>query len=91
MKNRERSSKHQEKLGNYESRLIQRPVESVQGDQKRWGKFTDDDLMQIEGDYDKFIGVMQGIRRAKDGPLWVNYWYEQHQATKPGSPRGWIG
>ena len=23
------------------------------------GKFTDDDLMQIEGDYDKFVGRVQ--------------------------------
>ena len=22
---------------------------------RQWGKFTDDDLMQIEGDYDKFL------------------------------------
>jgi len=25
---------------------------------RQWGKFTDDDLMQIEGDYDKFMGSM---------------------------------
>ena len=30
------------------------------GDLKqRWGKFTDDDLQQIEGDYDKFLGKVQ--------------------------------
>jgi uncharacterized protein YjbJ (UPF0337 family) len=26
---------------------------------KQWGKFTDDDLLQIEGDYDKFVGKVQ--------------------------------
>lgn len=30
------------------------------GDVKRqWGKLTDDDLTRIEGDYDKFVGVLQ--------------------------------
>jgi uncharacterized protein YjbJ (UPF0337 family) len=26
---------------------------------KQWGKLTDDDLMQIEGSYDKFVGKLQ--------------------------------
>lgn len=26
---------------------------------QQWGKLTDDDLTQIEGNYDKFIGVLQ--------------------------------
>ncbi len=26
---------------------------------KKWGAFTDDDLMKIEGDYDKFKGAVQ--------------------------------
>jgi len=25
----------------------------------RWGQFTDDDLTEIEGDYDKFLGSLQ--------------------------------
>ncbi|MGF1461561.1 MAG: CsbD family protein [Maricaulaceae bacterium] len=24
-----------------------------------WGKLTDDDVQQIEGDFDKFVGVLQ--------------------------------
>jgi uncharacterized protein YjbJ (UPF0337 family) len=59
---------------------------------KQWGKFTDDDLMQIEGDYDKFIGVMQERYGEHEEAVlhWVNYWYERHQTTKPGSPlEGW--
>lgn len=32
----------------------------LQGDVKRqWGKLTDDDLTRIEGDYDKFVGLLQ--------------------------------
>src|SRR5262245_44256490 len=26
---------------------------------QKWGQFTDDDLMQIEGDYEKFLGKVQ--------------------------------
>ncbi|MDR4493544.1 MAG: CsbD family protein [Nitrospirales bacterium] len=28
---------------------------------KKWGKFTDDELLQIEGDYDKFEGKAQEL------------------------------
>lgn len=26
---------------------------------QKWGQFTDDDLLEAEGDYDKFLGVVQ--------------------------------
>ena len=26
---------------------------------KKWGQLTDDDLLEAEGDYDKFLGVLQ--------------------------------
>ena len=26
---------------------------------KQWGKFTDDDLRQIEGNYEKFLGKLE--------------------------------
>lgn len=26
---------------------------------KQWGRLTDDDLMQVEGDYDKLVGKIQ--------------------------------
>ena len=26
---------------------------------KKWGQLTDNDLMEAEGDYDKFLGVVQ--------------------------------
>lgn len=57
---------------------------------KQWGKFTDDDLMQIAGDYDKFIGAMQErYGEHKEAVLlWVIYWYEHHKTTNPERPRG---
>ncbi|TMA05443.1 MAG: CsbD family protein, partial [Deltaproteobacteria bacterium] len=26
---------------------------------KQWGKLTDNDLLEVEGDYDKFLGIVQ--------------------------------
>jgi uncharacterized protein YjbJ (UPF0337 family) len=26
---------------------------------KKWGQLTDDDLLECEGDYEKFLGVVQ--------------------------------
>jgi uncharacterized protein YjbJ (UPF0337 family) len=46
---------------------------------KQWGKFTDDDLTQIEGDYDKFIGKLQeryGEKR-DDVKKWAEEWYQR--------------
>lgn len=54
---------------------------------KKWGKFTDDDLMQIEGNYDKFEGKMQeryGDRR-EEVKRWTDEWFETHDAA--GRPR----
>ncbi len=32
----------------------------IKGDVKaKWGKLTDDDLMEIEGNADKFVGILQ--------------------------------
>ena len=47
---------------------------------KRWGKFTDDDLLVIEGNYDKFEGKLQeryGDQR-DDVQRWVDDWFEKH-------------
>lgn len=52
---------------------------------KKWGNFTDDDLMKIEGDYDKFKGSLQeryGDRK-EEVSRWVDDWYTQSQ--KPGA------
>ena len=54
---------------------------------RQWGKFTDDDLMQIGGDYDKFMGSMQERygEQKEEVRRGVDQWYEQHQPAKPGS------
>ena len=53
----------------------------LKGDLKvQWGKFTDDDLMQIKGNYDKFIGSLQyryGAQK-EDVLRWVEQWCERH-------------
>jgi uncharacterized protein YjbJ (UPF0337 family) len=49
---------------------------------KKWGKFTDDDLLQIEGNYDKFIGKVQeryGMEK-DDITGWADKWF---QGNKP--------
>ena len=46
---------------------------------KNWGKFTDDDLMKIEGDYDKFKGSLQERYGDKKEEVarWVDDWHNQ--------------
>ena len=49
--------------------------------QKKWGKFTDDDLLQIEGDYNKFMGTVQkryGDQK-EDVRKWADRWLEDHK------------
>lgn len=43
---------------------------------KKWGKFTDDDLQQIEGDYDKFQGRVQELygNQKEEVTKWVDDW-----------------
>jgi uncharacterized protein YjbJ (UPF0337 family) len=46
---------------------------------KQWGNFTDDDLLQIECDYQKFQGKLQakyGDRR-EEVSRWVDQWFER--------------
>jgi uncharacterized protein YjbJ (UPF0337 family) len=50
---------------------------------RQWGKFTDDDLMQIEGNYDKFKGKVQeryGDRK-DEIETWANKWYGEAKDT----------
>ena len=52
---------------------------------RQWGKFTDDDLMMIEGDFDKFVGSLQ-IRygeQKEEVRRWVDWWFDRHPPTKP--------
>ena len=49
---------------------------------KKWGQFTDDDLLQIEGNYDKFIGTVQtryGVRK-DEVKKWLDQWYQNDEA-----------
>jgi uncharacterized protein YjbJ (UPF0337 family) len=48
---------------------------------KQWGKFTDDDLLQIEGDYDKFAGKVQ--ERYGDKKDEVSRWADRWQPPSP--------
>ena len=54
---------------------------------QEWGKFTDDDLQQIEGNYDKFVGKAQErYGDQKDEIMkWVDQWY---QRTQPEAMQG---
>jgi uncharacterized protein YjbJ (UPF0337 family) len=48
---------------------------------KQWGKFTDDDMLQIEGNYDKFEGKMQeryGDRR-EEVKRWTDEWFKKNR------------
>lgn len=44
---------------------------------KHWGKFTDDDLLQIEGDLDKFNGANEKRYGEMKGEVskWADRWY----------------
>jgi uncharacterized protein YjbJ (UPF0337 family) len=43
---------------------------------KRWGKFTDDEILQIEGDYDKFSGRAQELygKQKDEVTKWAENW-----------------
>jgi uncharacterized protein YjbJ (UPF0337 family) len=49
---------------------------------QQWGKFTDNDLVEAEGDYEKFLGIVQkryGDQR-QEVERWVNDWHERNEA-----------
>lgn len=50
---------------------------------KKWGEFTDDDLTQAEGDYDKFIGRVQERYGEKKEEVirWTKDWYERERPS----------
>ena len=54
---------------------------------RKWGEFTDDDLKQIEGDYEKFKGVMQERYADRKDELsrWVDDWYRSSQPKESAS------
>lgn len=49
---------------------------------QQWGKLTDDDLMQIEGDYDKFVGTVQKRYGDQKDELskWADKWFSDYEA-----------
>ena len=54
---------------------------------QEWGKFTDDDLQQIEGNYDRFVGKAQ--ERYGDQKNEIMKWSDQwHQRTQPEAMQG---
>jgi uncharacterized protein YjbJ (UPF0337 family) len=49
----------------------------------KWGKFTDDDLQQIDGNFEKFLGTVQeryGDQKAEI-MKWSDQWHQQ--ASQP--------
>ncbi len=54
---------------------------------KQWGKLTDDDLTQIEGDYDKFVGRIQERYGDKKEEVmrWADDWHTKQGQAQPGT------
>lgn len=51
---------------------------------QKWGKFTDDDLLYIEGSHDKYEGRLQeryGDRK-EEVKQWTEEWFEKHDFEK---------
>ena len=46
---------------------------------QKWGKITDDDLQQIGGSYDRFVGKVQERYGDKKSELmkWADAWHEK--------------
>lgn len=54
---------------------------------KKWADFTDDDLLQIEGNYDKFTGKVQERYGDKKDEVsrWADQWHSSAQSTSTQS------
>jgi len=57
--------------------------------QRQWGRFTDDDLLEIKGDYTKFLGIAQKrygdqIEAVKE---WADQWLDEHPALQESKRR----
>lgn len=50
---------------------------------RQWGQLTDDDLRQIEGNYDKFLGkIHERYGDRKDEVIrWTDQWHERSRAA----------
>ncbi len=54
---------------------------------EKWGEFTDDDLLAIEGSVDKLEGKIQeryGDRR-EEVKAWIDEWFDANKNTKEAS------
>jgi uncharacterized protein YjbJ (UPF0337 family) len=49
--------------------------------QKKWTDFSDDDFVDAQGDYDKFLAVVQKRYkdRQEDVVRWTNDWYSKQE------------
>jgi uncharacterized protein YjbJ (UPF0337 family) len=47
----------------------------------KWGKFTDDDLLEAEGSYEKFLGVVQKTYgdQKEEVTQWADEWYSKRE------------
>ncbi len=47
---------------------------------RQWGKLTDDDLTEINGDFEKYQGVMQRHYADQKDKVneWTNQWFTEH-------------
>jgi len=54
---------------------------------QKWANFTDDDLLNIEGDYDKFSGKVQERYGDKKDEVnrWADQWHSQAQSQSTQS------
>ena len=60
------------------------------GDLKQqWGEFTDDDLTQIEGNFEKFIGKVQERYAGKRAELmkWADAWHPKPTTPEAGEKK----
>ena len=57
---------------------------------KQWGKFTDDDLLQIEGDYQKFQGTLHAKYgdRKEEVNRWADQWFERQETEAEAARKG---
>ena len=53
---------------------------------QKWGKFTDNDLEQIGGNYDRFVGKVQERYGDNKSALmkWAGQWYQKNQLDATG-------
>ena len=48
---------------------------------RKWGQFTINDLLEAEGDYDKFLGAVQKRNgdKKEDVEQWTTDWYSKRE------------